>query len=79
MKSDDIEIQKIKNFFNPANLLTKHLAEAPMMQCLEFLECLFLEGTHELAPASAGSNDFEMNLLYQCGQGLAEWNTMRHG
>ena len=50
VKSGDIEIQKIKNLFNPADLLTKHSAEAAMLQCLEFLDFTFIDGRHELAP-----------------------------
>ena len=79
VKSGEIELQKIKNVFNPADLLTKHLAEAAMMQCLEFLDVVFLDGRHELAPSLAGSGSVDINALYQCSMKMMEWSSIKHG
>ena len=71
--------RRSRTFFNPADLLTKHLAETPMLQCLEFLDFTFLDGRHPVAPMLAGSDEVDINARCQCSRGEAEWSTIRHG
>ena len=64
VKDGDIEIIKIKNDFTPADILTKYLAEMPMMQCLESLSARFLDGRHPLAPTFTKATKVDLNMLY---------------
>ena len=79
VNTGDIEIQKIKNSFNPSDILTKHLAEMTMLECLHFLDVDFLDGRHPLAPQLAGSTEVNLELLLQCSNGLSSWSDLRHG
>ena len=47
---ESIELQKIKNVYNPADLMTKHLAETEMQHCMELIETEFLDGRSPIAP-----------------------------
>ena len=44
------EVSKIKNTFNPADLLTKHLPKQDLMRCVESLGGWFAGGRAEIAP-----------------------------
>ena len=50
VSTGEIELTKIKNTYNPSDILTKHLAEAEVRSCMEMIECHFTEGRSELAP-----------------------------
>ena len=50
---DIIELSKIKNVYNPADLLTKHLQQHEVARCMEFLDCYYSAGRSDLAPATA--------------------------
>ena len=50
---DVIELSKIKNVYNPADLLTKHLQQHEVARCMEFLDCYYSAGRSDLAPATA--------------------------
>ena len=45
-----MELTKIKNTFNPSDMMTKHLGEAEMSQCMELIDCHFSDGRTPLAP-----------------------------
>ena len=45
-----MELTKIKNTFNPSDMMTKHLGEAEMSQCMELIDCHFSDGRSPLAP-----------------------------
>ena len=49
----DLRIIKIKNKFNPADLMTKHLSQAEIVQILEHLNHLHAEGRSDNAPELA--------------------------
>ena len=46
-----IDIQKIKNFNNPSDMLTKHLSEETMRHCMELIGAKFMEGRSPIAPS----------------------------
>ena len=48
---ETIDIQKIKNFYNPSDMLTKHLSEENMRHCMELIGAEFLEGRSHIAPS----------------------------
>ena len=50
MADESIELQKIKNVYNPADLMTKHLAETEMQHCMELIDTEFLDGKSPIAP-----------------------------
>ena len=79
VRDGDVELQKIKNKFNTVDVLTKHLAEMPMLECLEFVDVGHVEGRHELAPALAGSEEVDLDSLYKCAQGEGSWSDLKHG
>ena len=79
VKNGEVEIIKIKNDFNPADILTKHLAEMPMMQCLDSICVQFIEGRHAIAPSFTRSTMVDMNVLYMCSTGEASWGDISHG
>ena len=47
---ESIELQKIKHVYNPADLMTKHLAETGMQHCVELIDTEFLDGRSPIAP-----------------------------
>ena len=49
--NDVIELSKIKNVYNPSDLLTKHLSQLEVARCMEFLDCYYGTGRSALAPA----------------------------
>ena len=79
IKNGDIEVQKIKNSYNPSDVLTKHLNEFMMMECMGFIDLHFAEGRHALAPAMVVSADVDMNALYMCMNGMKSWEEIAHG
>ena len=48
--NDVIELSKIKNVYNPSDLLTKHLSQLEVARCMEFLDCYYGTGRSTLAP-----------------------------
>ena len=46
-----IDIQNIKKFYNPSDMLTKHLPEGTMRHCTDLFGIEFLEGRRPTAPA----------------------------
>ena len=51
VNSGDIQLTKVKNTYNPSDILTKHLGESEMCNCLELLDCHFKDGRSAIAPA----------------------------
>ena len=50
VKAGDIQLLKIKNVFNSADCLTKHLDYMTLCRCLEQLDMHFVAGRSEIAP-----------------------------
>ena len=49
----DLKVIKIKNKYNPADLMTKHLSQAEIVQILEHLNHVHAEGRSDNAPELA--------------------------
>ena len=79
VKDGEIELIKIKNDFNPSDILTKHLAEMPMLQCLESSSVQFAAGRHSLAPSFTKTSEVSLNNLYLCSNGKSSWYEACHG
>ena len=47
---ESIELQKIKNVYNPADPMTKHLAETEMQHCMELIDPESLDGRRPIEP-----------------------------
>ena len=50
VQNHTLELIKLKNRFNSADVFTKHLNYADMMECIRPLGCRHEDGRHELAP-----------------------------
>lgn len=57
VERENIEIAKIRNTVNSADLLTKHLSQSEVKEVLENIECGWMEGRSDIAPTLVGQVD----------------------
>ena len=69
-----VSINKIKNKFNLADLLTKYLTAAEIAQIIDFMQHSFLEGRNEIAPSlsllddNPGAHDLDLHKTSKDGR-----------
>lgn len=60
VKSGKFELNKLKDTFNTADLLTKHLSKMDMLRCVEGLASWYAEGKSEIAPHLSSLEEYDL-------------------